>query len=319
MHTCIHKPQAILCAPSCLHCPHCHCHLPAQLPLPAQLQFATASIVAILHCNRLAIQPAMSSPTAPPPIGTRRELSLLSAARLRALASAHGLPSSGRKSALIDRLYRRRSQRTRASSPLSATNGSPSRSPSPERSSRSRSRSSNRRSSPSSSPSRLERTVERLVRRGLRGVEARLLRAVQAGPLAPAHSLADNISLPSPSRLAATERSTAAAATLVPPAALEPTTTAPPVQQPPIPDKIKQRILRGEYIEFDSLLPESLYPARYGASPSPAFTLRLSNDTSADDGDVVIAQHKHVAKRSVSDLASWMEAWNLYVQVLVAA
>ena len=60
-------------------------------------------------------------------------------------------------------------------------------------------------------------------------------------------------------------------------------------------------------------------PARYGASPSPAFTLRLSNDTSADDGDVVIAQHKHVAKRSVSDLASWMEAWNLYVQVLVAA
>ena len=55
MHTWIHKPQAILCAPSCLHCPHCHCHLPAQLPLPAQLQFATASIVAILHCNRLAI------------------------------------------------------------------------------------------------------------------------------------------------------------------------------------------------------------------------------------------------------------------------
>ena len=262
----------------------------------------------------------MSSPTAPPPIGTRRELSLLSAARLRALASAHGLPSSGRKSALIDRLYRRRSQQARPSSPPSATDGSPSRSPSPERSSRSRSRSGNRRCS--SSPSRLERTVERLVRHGLRGVEARILRAVQAGPQAPAHSPADNISLPSPpgpSRLAATERSTAAAATLVPPAALEPSTTAPPVQQPPIPDKIKQRILRGEYIEFDSLLPESLYPARYGASPSPAFILRLSNDTSADDGDVVIAQHKHVAKRSVSDLASWMEAWNLYVQILVAA
>ena len=49
MHTCTHKPQAILCASSCLHCPHCHCHL------PAQLQFATASIVAILHCNCLAI------------------------------------------------------------------------------------------------------------------------------------------------------------------------------------------------------------------------------------------------------------------------
>ena len=145
MHTCIHKPQAILCASSCLHCPHCHCHLPAQLPLPAPLQFATASIVAILHCNRLAIaqpktclQPAMSSPTAPPPIGKRCELFLLSAARLRALASAHGLPSSGRKSALIDQVYRRRSQRTRASSPPSATDGSPSRSPSPERSSRSR-------------------------------------------------------------------------------------------------------------------------------------------------------------------------------------
>ena len=89
---------------------------------------------------------------------------------------------------------------------------------------------------------------ERLVRRGLRGVKARLLRAVQAGPLAPAHSPADNISLPSPlgpSGLAATERSTAAAVTLIAPTAFEPTTTAPTVQQPPIPDKIKQRILQG--------------------------------------------------------------------------
>ena len=65
VHTCIHKPQAILCASSCLHCPHCHCHLPAQLPLPAQLQFATASIVAILHCNRLAI--AQPKTCLPPP------------------------------------------------------------------------------------------------------------------------------------------------------------------------------------------------------------------------------------------------------------
>ena len=155
--------------------------------------------------------------------------------------------------------------------------------------------------------------------------ETRLRRAVQSGPQATADQSPDNISLPSPTPGTTSDTTQQHSATagfstsLAAPASASASSAPPPVQQPPIPDKVKQRILRGEYIDFDTLLPESLYPARYGASSTPAFTLRLSNDTSAGDGDVVIAQQKPVAKRSVCDLAAWTEAWNLYVQVLVAA
>ena len=55
------------------------------------------------------------------------------------------------------------------------------------------------------------------------------------------------------------------------------------VQQPPVPAKTKQWVLRGELI--DSLLPEALYPAKHGASPSPSFSLRLSTDSSTEGGD----------------------------------
>ena len=75
----------------------------------------------------------------------------------------------------------------------------------------------------------------------------------------------------------------------------------------------------GEYIDFDSLLPEAMYPARYGANPTPAFTLRLSQDPSIEEGEVVIAQQKPAFRRTIRDLVTWMEAWNLYAQVLVAA
>ena len=89
------------------------------------------------------------------------------------------------------------------------------------------------------------------------------------------------------------------------------------VRQPPVPAKVKQRILRGEFVDFDNLLPEALYPARHGASPSPSFALRLSTDPAAD-GEMVIAQQKPASCRAVRDLASWLEAWNVYITVLVA-
>ena len=62
-----------------------------------------------------------------------------------------------------------------------------------------------------------------------------------------------------------------------------------------------------------------MYPARYGANPTPAFTLRLSQDASIEEGEAVIAQQKPASRRTIRDLVTWMEAWNLYVQVLVAA
>lgn len=153
----------------------------------------------------------------------------------------------------------------------------------------------------------------------MRRVEARLLNAVETRSHAPAHATADNISLPSPppgTTPTSSQRLTTVTSTPSLPAS---TSASAQVQQPPIPDKVRQRILRDEYVDFDTLLPESLYPARYGVSSAPAFTLRLSNDTSAEDGDVVIVQPKPATKRSICDLTSWIEAWNLYAQVLVTA
>ena len=92
---------------------------------------------------------------------------------------------------------------------------------------------------------------------------------------------------------------------------------APSVQQSPLPDKVKQHMVKGEYIDFDMLLPESLYHARHGVSPSPSFILRLSDDPASVEGDVVIAQQKAAIKRAIRDLQSWMEAWNVYIHVLV--
>ena len=150
-------------------------------------------------------------------------------------------------------------------------------------------------------------------------MEDRLLGALR--PLAPrAPARADNISLRSP--LSQNHPPPSPPTDGAPPTVQEVTAAltlpqAPLPQQPPLPEKVKQKILRGEYIDFDTLLPECLYPARHGLSPSPSFTLRLSSDTTSTDGDVVIAQPKPSAKRSIRDLSSWMEAWNVYIRVVV--
>ena len=147
----------------------------------------------------------------------------------------------------------------------------------------------------------------------------RLLRSLQ--PPTPTALVPDKITLPSPAPGATgvpapDPQTDATDSTARTPARSTATLT---VQPPPLPDKVKQRILRGEYIEFDPLLLEYLYPARYGASPTPAFTLHLSNDPAADAGNVVIAQQKPASRRTICDLASWMEAWNLYIHILVAS
>ena len=242
---------------------------------------------------------------------TRRELQQLTAARLRALAAERGLATSGRKSALVDRLYRLRQH-----SPTVSTSRSSSRDRSPTtRSSSARSRTPRDDSLPD-----LQRSVQRLVERSLRGMEERLLRSIQPPATGPATAATqDNISLPSPGPAPAPQPPARPPAPGTDSATARTPATSPTVQQPPLPDKVKRRILASEYIDFDTLLPESLYPARYGASTNPAFTLRLSSDPSHEPGDVVIAQPKPASKRTITDLASWMEAWNLYVQVLVAS
>ena len=237
---------------------------------------------------------------------TRRELQQLTAPQLRALAADLTLPTHGRKSAIVDRIYRHRRETVRANTHDHSRSQSPA-------DAAGRTRTSTGTPTRANNTADLEQTIQLLGQNSMQGLEDRLRSSLR--PLIQESTSAENISLPSPNPHPPTEGSGLADATAtVQPGPSTASQPAPCVQQPPLPDKLKQRIIKGEYIDFDTLLPESLYPARHGASPSPSFTLRLSNDPA---GDVVIAQQKPTSKRTIRDLPSWMEAWNVYIQVLV--
>ena len=184
---------------------------------------------------------------------TRRELQQLTAPQLRALAADLTLPTHGRKSAIVDRIYRHRRETVRANTHDRSCSQSPA-------DAAGRTRTSTGTPTRANNTADLEQTIQLLVQNSMQGLEDQLRSSLR--PLIQESTSAENISLPSP----------------------------------------------------NPHLPESLYPARHGASPSPSFTLRLSNDPA---GDVVIAQQKPTSKRTIRDLPSWMEAWNAYIQVLV--
>ena len=247
---------------------------------------------------------------------TRCELQQRSLPQLKALAEELALPSSGRKSAIIDRLYRYHRQAVRDKGPT----GLQSRSPSPHPSET---------QTPTHTLSQqtlahLERTVQQLVDWSLQGLEERLLSSLCTLVPTASHSqpAVDNISLSSPQH-----QRPAGATQGVP---THPTSTAealdvlhiapqaaPSVQQAPLPDKVKHCIVKGDYTDFDMLLPEFMYPTWHGVSPSPSFTLCLSDDPASVEGNVVIAQQKAANKCTIRDLPSWRETWNVYIHVLV--
>ena len=124
------------------------------------------------------------------------------------------------------------------------------------------------------SEAELQQTVKHMVNRSLQGLEEHLLRALR--PTTPAAAVADNLSLPSPCKGTSQRehgvRVTDEAESHESPAyeALATGVTSPlTVQQPPVPAKTKQRIVRGAFIDFNSLLPEALYPPKHGAPPIP--------------------------------------------------
>ena len=86
---------------------------------------------------------------------------------------------------------------------------------------------------------------------------------------------------------------------------------------PPVLQKVRQCIVQGEYNEFNDLLCEALFPARYGTSPSPTLSFRVSHVDSAE-GEMVILQRRPATHWTICDMSSWMEAWNVYIAVLVA-
>ena len=81
-----------------------------------------------------------------------------------------------------------------------------------------------------------------------------------------------------------------------------------------VPSRTADHILRGEYIDFNDLLPEAL-----GLAQHPAGQLRLQI---GDHGAVLLADQGTSStrvKRHVHDFSTWMEAWTTYLCVLVSS
>ena len=250
---------------------------------------------------------------------TRRTLQLRTVAQLRDQARELQIQSTGKKSALVDRIYRallpERQQAQQLSPQLHG--GTP---PPP-------------RSGADSGSSDLAATVQQLLDGSLRGIEERLRRAVCPLPSHPPQATiagGDNISLPSqtpaqqqPNAREPTAYQQEPTAYQQLPGTEEDETDAPlptnpqKVQLPPVPARVRQRIVRGEFVDFDILLHDSLFPARYSANASPSLALRVVHDQSTS-GEVLIAQQRSPNRRMVRDLASWMEAWNTYISVVLA-
>lgn len=90
-----------------------------------------------------------------------------------------------------------------------------------------------------------------------------------------------------------------------------------PVPLPPVTSKLKQCISKEEYINFDQLLLETMFPSRYNRNTSPSITLHLSSDPSLSDNNVKVTQPHAANKCTTMDLSSWLEAWSVYATVIV--
>lgn len=148
----------------------------------------------------------------------------------------------------------------------------------------------------------LQQMVSRLVSEGVQS-------AIQQ--LQPTGSSITNLSLPS--------RDGAAHDVPLTSTPIRPTLPAPPTNPsvvaqdlPPVPLAIKSKIEKGEYIDFNSLLQENMFPL---PSTDTSYTLKLRPDPDSQS-DVLVTQPKQ-KRLSISDLPTWLQAWNTYVMLYV--
>ena len=61
-----------------------------------------------------------------------------------------------------------------------------------------------------------------------------------------------------------------------------------------------------------------MFPSRCNTNTPPSFILSLSPDPSFVGDNILISQPRAANKCTVTDLPSWLEAWNVYVAIVVA-
>ncbi len=84
------------------------------------------------------------------------------------------------------------------------------------------------------------------------------------------------------------------------------------VDLPPISTNILKPIQNKEYVNFNSLLPSSLYD--YNANQT-TLNLQINPDNLSDNNVALSAIGNKKVK--INSVASWMQAWNLYIRAMV--
>ena len=83
------------------------------------------------------------------------------------------------------------------------------------------------------------------------------------------------------------------------------------VSLPPVPPRIKEKIISGEFVDLATLLPSAMFSGSTGAETSKSLTVQLTplgNDLSV---------RPQPSSKKISSFASWMEAWNTYLAILI--
>ena len=80
---------------------------------------------------------------------------------------------------------------------------------------------------------------------------------------------------------------------------------------PPVPPKVRERIIKGEYIDFATLLPKAMFSSSTGPESSTSFTFQLPSNS----GDISV--RPATRPKSITSFSNWMEAWNIYLAVCI--
>ena len=83
---------------------------------------------------------------------------------------------------------------------------------------------------------------------------------------------------------------------------------------PPLPEKLRSRILKREYVDFNELLSDNMYPHPAYASSQSNFTLAIN----PQDSTSLTFVPSHRRKRRIDGLSSWLEAWNVFLRTLLS-
>ena len=88
-------------------------------------------------------------------------------------------------------------------------------------------------------------------------------------------------------------------------------TQTPAVSLPPVTARLREKIVNGEFVDFNALLPKAMFSGTQTPEVTKSFTVQLS-----PGNDDLLVRPSQTSKK-ISSFQSWMEAWNIYLAIIV--